>query len=243
MTLKQAKKLIERRMAYEEEPTAFDEAYDYFPFDGANALNDVLVEKFGWAPATSTPSFWGDEPPRLISVEIAPGVFKQVPWGRFSLPNIEGHIETGVARKGNRYTFSLTASIRRKDEQTVRSLFAEVRRYLKSRSIYAGQAIKIRFRDDDGKVLKMPEPKFIDTSKIDPASLIYAADVQASVETTLFTPTSRVHDCLKNAIPVKRGVLLGGPFGTGQPMAGTVASRLAAAARVTYVNIPPPDQT
>src|SRR3546814_17230885 len=60
MTLKQAKKLIERRMAYEEEPTAFDEAYDYFPFDGANALNDVLVEKFGWAPATSTPSFWGD---------------------------------------------------------------------------------------------------------------------------------------------------------------------------------------
>src|SRR3546814_1285429 len=157
MTLKQAKKLIERRMAYEEEPTAFDEAYDYFPFDGANALNDVLVEKFGWAPATSTPSFWGDEPPRLISVEIAPGVFKQEPWGRFSLPNIEGHIETGVARKGNRYTFSLTASIRRKDEQTVRSLFAEVRRYLKSRSIYAGQAIKIRFRDDDGKVLKRSE--------------------------------------------------------------------------------------
>src|SRR3546814_4328946 len=70
MTLKQAKKLIERRMAYEEEPTAFDEAYDYFPFDGANALNDVLVEKFGWEPATSTPSFWGDEQTRLISVEI-----------------------------------------------------------------------------------------------------------------------------------------------------------------------------
>src|SRR3546814_15108065 len=88
----------------------------------------------------------------------------------------------------------------------------------------------------------MPEPKFIDTSKIDPASLIYAADVQASVETNLFTPISRVHDCLKNGIPVKRGVLLGGTFGTGKTMAATVASRLAVDPGVTYLYIRSADQ-
>lgn len=234
--------LLERRKEYEEEETAFSETYDVAPWDGAHALAEVLIRKFGWAPATSTPGFFGDTPPKLISVEVAPGEFKRVPWGRFSLPNIHGFVQTTVSKKGNRYTFALHASIKRLDEETVRSLFQEVREYLKTGSIYQGKAIKIRFRDDDGDPLEMPEPKFLDTSKIDPAGLIYAADVQASVETNLFTPIQRVHDCIANGIPVKRGVLLGGTFGTGKTMAATVASRLAVDAGVTYVYIPRADE-
>lgn len=234
--------LLERRKEYEEEETEFSETYDVMPWDGAHALAEVLIQKFGWAPATSTPGFFGDTPPKLISVEVAPGEFKRVPWGQFSLPNIQGFIQTGVSKKGNRYTFQLRASIKRLDEETVRSLFEEVREYLKAGSIYQGKAIKMRFRDEDGDPLEMPEPKFIDTSKIDPASLIYAADVQASVETNLFAPISRVRDCLANGIPVKRGVLLGGTFGTGKTMAATVASRLAVDAGVTYVYVPRADE-
>lgn len=242
MSLKQASDLIKRRFEYEQEETAFTEAYDVAPWDGAHALAEVLIQKFGWAPATSTPGFFGDTPPQLISVEVAPGEFKRVPWGRFSLPNITGYIQTGVSMKNNRYTFSLGARIKRVDEETIRSLFEEVREYLKTGSIYQGKAIKIRFRDDDGNPLEMPEPKFIDTSKIDPAGLIYAADVQAAVETNLFTPVQRVHDCIANGIPVKRGVLLGGTYGTGKTMAATVASRLAVDAGVTYVYIPRADE-
>src|SRR5206468_7978673 len=89
MTLPQAMDLLERRAEYEKEVTAFSESYDVLPLDGAHALAEVLINKFGWAPATSTPGFWGDTPPQLISVETAPGVFKTVPWGRFSLPNIK----------------------------------------------------------------------------------------------------------------------------------------------------------
>jgi len=234
--------LINRRKEYEDEVTEFSESYDVMPWDGAHALAEVLIAKFGWAPATSTPGFFGDSPPKLINVETAPGVFARVPWGRFSLPNIEGFVETGVSRKGARLTFSLRATIKRLDEETVRSLFEEVRNYLKTGSIYQGKAIKMRFRDDDGNPLKMPEPKFMDTSSTDPDSLIYAADVQAAVETNLFTPIQRVHDCIANGIAVKRGVLLGGPFGTGKTMAATVAARLAVDAGVTYVYIPRADE-
>lgn len=242
MSLEQAADLIKRRAEYEQEETAFSETYDVLPFDGAHALAEVLIAKFGWAPATSTPGFFGNRPPHLISVEVAPGEFKRVPWGRFSLPNIKGHVETDVGMKDGRYTFSISARILRVDEETVRSLCAEVREYLKEGSIYKGKALKIRFRDDDGDALQMPEPKFMDTSKIDPNGLIYAADVQAAVETNLFTPVRRVHDCIANGISVKRGVLLSGTYGTGKTMAATVASRLATDAGVTYLYVPRADE-
>lgn len=235
MTLKQAMDLLERRAEYEKQTTAFREEYDVLPYDGAHALAEVLIKKFGWAPATSTPSFFGDIPPKLINIEVAPGKFTVVPWGRFSLPNVKGYIETSVAKKDGRYTFAISATILRMNEATVRSLFAEVREYLKEGSIYKGKAIQMRFRDDDGDALEMPEPKFLDTSKIDPKALIYAQEVMDAVETNLFTPVSRVLDCIANGIPVKRGVLLAGTYGTGKTMAATVASRLATDVGVTYV--------
>lgn len=242
MTLKQAMDLLERRAEYEKEVTSFNEAYDVLPLDGAHALAEVLIAKFGWAPATSTPGFFGDTPPQLINVETAPGVFASVPWGRFSLPNIKGYIETSVGLKNGRYTFKIDATILRMNEETVRSLFAEVRAYLKTGSIYKGKAIKMRFRDEQGQPLRMPEPSFLDTSRIDPNGLIYAQDVMDAVETNLFTPVSRAADCIANGIPVKRGILLSGTFGTGKTMAANVASRLATDAGITYVYVPRADE-
>jgi transitional endoplasmic reticulum ATPase len=242
MDIPDAIELLERRQEYEQEETAFAESYDVMPFDGAHALAEVLIAKFGWAPATPTPGFFGSRPPKILSIETGPDQFKKVPWGRFSLPNIAGYVETSVNQKRGRFVFSIAANVLRKDEETVRSLCEEVREYLKTGSIYQGKAIKIRFRDDDGDVLEMPEPSFIDTSKIDPNGLIYAKDVQAAVETNLFTPIKRIEDCLANNIPVKRGVLLGGVYGTGKTMAATVASRLATDNGITYVYVPRADE-
>lgn len=242
MTLEQAIDLLERRKEYEQEVTELNASFDVLPFDGAHALNEVLRAKYGWAQATATPGFFGSRPPKMLTIEIAPNVFREVPWGRFNLPNVKGHIECDVSFKNGRYTFAIEAQILRRDEAAVRSLFDAVRDYLKTGSIYKGKAIKIRFRDDDGDHLRMPQPSFIDTTKIDPNSLIYAKDVQAAVETNLFTPISRVQDCIDNGIAVKRGVLLGGTYGTGKTMAATVASRLAVDAGVTYVYIPRADE-
>jgi transitional endoplasmic reticulum ATPase len=242
MTLRQGIDVLQRREKYEQEETAFSDSYNVFPFDGANALQEVLIAKYGWAPATFTPSMFGKQPPQMIRIEVAPNVFKEVPWGRFSLPNIKGYIETSWTRKDGRVVFAIEARILRMNEKEVRSLFEDVRTYLKTGSIYKGQAIKLRFRDNDGEVLQMPEPKFMDVSKIDPNGLIYAHDVQDAVETNLFTPIRRVQDCLDNGVNVKRGVLLGGAFGTGKTMAAQVASRLAVDNGLTYVYVPRADE-
>ncbi len=234
--------LLKSRQEFLETDVNMQETFDVFPWDGANALDRVLTEKIGWAAATATPGFFGPRPPQLISIDVGPGKKCQVPWGSFSLPNVVGLLSTGMSKKGSRIVFQLSATVKRKDEATVRRVFEEMRQYLKANSIYRGQAIRMRFLDNDGNELQMPEPTFMETGKLRPEHLIYSSEVADSINTNLFTPISRVHDCIANGIPVKRGVLLGGPFGTGKTLAATVAATLAVEAGVTYLYVPRADE-
>lgn len=231
--------LIHRRMKFEEETVELSETFDAFPWDGAYALEQVLVKTFGWAPSETKPGgfFTPPQPPQLVSVEVRPGVFRSVAWGMFSLPTVDGTVDCTVNRKDGMVRFAIEATVKRKDESTIKKLFADVREHLRQHSIYRGQAIKLRFRDDEGKVLAMPEPKFIDTTLIDPADLIYSREIESSLETNLFTPIKRVADCIANDIPVKRGVLLGGDYGTGKTMGARIAAKYAVDNGLTYVTV------
>lgn len=242
MSYDQAIELLKRRKKYETEETNFLETFDVFPWDGAHAINVVLKEKFGWASQTPTPGFFGDTPPAMITVEVGPNLFTQVPWGSFSLPGVAGRMETGVGAKDGRMCFQLSAVVQRKDEATIQDIFARVRSYLNQNSIYRGQAIKIRFRDDNGKKIRMPEPKFMDLNGTHEDMVIYSDDVQAQVKTNLFVPVTRVHDCLLNDIAIKRGVILGGPYGTGKTMAAMVAAKLATDNGITFVYVAHADE-
>ena len=237
MTLGDAAVLIKRRMEYESQKTQVQEAFNCFPLDGAVQLDWVLNDKYGWAPAVATPGFFRDNPPTLISVAIGPHETKQVPWGRFLLPNVEGHIDCGVTMKGNRYCFQLSATMLRRDEPEVRALFNTLRDRINSHSIYRGKAIRINFLDSDGDAITNPEPTFLDTEAVEPEMLILSEHVYRAVNTSLFTPIRRTADCFANGIPVKRGILLGGTFGTGKTLIAHVASKHAVDAGITFLYI------
>ena len=242
LSMEDAVELLERRIAYDAQEVAFSQNFEVFPWDGANALDRVLTNRYGWAPATATPSMFGPQPPQMITIDVGYGVRKEVAWGRFSLPNIAGFIQCSADKVRGRLVFKVDAKVLRRDEKNIKELFAELRIELLNNSIYRGKAFKMRFRNEDGEVLAMPEPQFINHLDIDPATLVYATDVQNAIETNLFTPIQRIRDCKANGIPVKRGVLLGGMYGCGKTLAAKVAARYAVENEVTYLYVQRADE-
>lgn len=234
--------LIKRRKRYLEEEVEMVEVFNVFPWDGAYSLNTVLTKKFGWSPAEATPSFFESNPPKMVTIDIDHDKKATIPFGRFSLPNVDGHIDCSATRKNGRVVFAIEATVLRKDEQTIKELFAELHAELKVSSIYRGKAFKLRFRDERGRQIAVPEPKFMDTTDIDEGMLVYPHETQMAIETNLFTPIQRIRDCIANDIPVKRGVLLGGTFGTGKTMAAKVASKYAVQNGLTYLYVTRADE-
>lgn len=242
MTLLAAIELIQRRIKYLTETVTMQETFPAFPWDGAAALDRALSAKFGWTTQEATPGFFGDTPPKLISIEVGPGKRRKVPWGRFSMPGVTGFLQTGLEQVGNLYYFQLIAQVTRGDEATIQDIFDRVRTELTERSIYRGKAFRIKFLKEDDEVDPMPQPAFIDTDSIDPDMLVYSETVQSAIETNLFTPITRAQDCLDNKIPLKRGILLGGKYGTGKTLAANVAAKLAVEHGITYLYIPNTDE-
>jgi transitional endoplasmic reticulum ATPase len=239
LSIKAAIDLLYRRAEYLETSIDISEKFDVFPLDGAYALSQVIISKYGWQEGKPIVSMFGEQKPQVLRISSGVDTKVDVPWGQFELPNVKGQLTTGIDKgPSGRAIFVLSAEVKRKDEETVRALFDDLRAYLKENSLYRGKAIKIRFRNEDGEALGMPEPEFMDLNDIYPENLILNKDLAASVNANLFTPIQRVQDCLQNGIKVKRGVLLGGNYGTGKTLAATVAARLAQDNDITYIYTP-----
>jgi transitional endoplasmic reticulum ATPase len=239
MTITDAIDLLYRRAEYLETTVNITEKFDVFPLDGAYGLSQVIIDRFGWQEGKPIRTMFGETKPKILQVPSGPHTKVDVPWGHFELPTVSGKLMTGVDEgPAGRAVFVLTAEVKRRDEGTVRGLFDALREYLNHNSLYRGKAIKIRFRDDDGDPIPMPEPEFLDLADVQVNNLILNDDLASSVKANLFTPIERVTDCLQNDIKVKRGVLLGGNYGTGKTLAAMCAARIAEDNNITYIYSP-----
>jgi transitional endoplasmic reticulum ATPase len=233
MTEKEAIVALERKRAEQNEWVKIHEPTTAYPLDGALAMMKAIAEQYGWANLRPTPGFFGPNPPTMVAVSISPSEKVQVPWGRIEIPGIEGHLQTGIYEVKGRPAFVIGGEVRRKNERAIATLAARVREIVAEESIYRAKAIKINFGTFDS--IEDYNPTFMDLSQVDPSQLILSADVMDAVNTSVFTPIERTELCRTHKIPLKRGVCLAGPYGTGKTLTARVTAYKAVTNGWTYI--------
>lgn len=237
MSLKDAIKVLREADEINESEIQVNEEIDAFPLDGAHALSLAIEQMFGWSFQRPKPTMMGPKPPERIQIEVNPGENVYVPWGVIALPGISGDIETCVVTSEDGTTkLGVIGVIKKKDEKQIHKLCDLTRKIVKEKSLYKGRAIDVDFRPKNNQPIK---PKFMDISRPenDSTELILSRDVQEDFECNVLTPIRSAHECREKNIPLRRGVLLYGPFGTGKTLSAGVVARVAIEHGWTFIFI------
>jgi transitional endoplasmic reticulum ATPase len=233
MTTGEAITALTRLQRAEETPVTVHEEVEAFPLDGAHAMSMALREIYGWVEAVPKPGMFGPVPPKVINLEIGFGKQTQVIWGMFRVPNVSGALETGMTRKEGRLIFCIEGTVLKKEQAVVKRIADRTREIARAHSIYKGKAIRVR--TDGNQIDAQNQPRFLDTSRVDERELVFSDELMTQVTTNLFTPIEKTDLCRKNRVPLKRGVLLEGPYGTGKTLTAFVTAKKCEANGWTFI--------
>lgn len=240
MGLRESAEILHRKADEEEQEVNINEIIDALPWDGAQAFIKAVDDLFGWGilQAEKRQTFFGTVkiPPTMRTIRTGPGKrdTMQVFWGEVYVPQIDATLQTRATLHQGKMVFAITGEIQKKNRHKVEQLIALARIYAYERSIYKGKAFRM-FVDKNGVVEAEREPEFI---KLDPSlqsDLVFSEKVQGQLNTNLFAPIMFPKACRDLGIPLKRGILLEGPYGVGKSMTAAVTAQLAVDHGFTFI--------
>lgn len=230
MTPRSAIKFLTKHIEQEEEITAFQRTFNYRPWDGAHAMQSALKKMFGTTGiAQATFSLFGKNPPKLITIDVGVGQQIQVPWGAIEFPPLNGMIHTGQSQHPEYgLLFQIVVEAPRKWRSHIEGLFKAIENELKENSIYRGKAF-------NGAEM----PQFIDPFAIDRSKVVYTEDVERQLEANIWGVLRHTDVQRKAGLPLKRAVLLKGPYGTGKSLAAGITGQEAVSNGWTFIQCRP----
>lgn len=230
MTVRQAIKFLQRRLEQDEEESNYERIFNYRPWDGAHALQSALKKTFGTAGiGKTTYSFFGPNPPELKTINVGVEETAQVPWGAVAFPALEATLHLGATRNREKgLLFKLVVTAPTKYAAHVNGLFKVIEDELKSNSIYRGRAFN-----------GAEEPDFINPYSVDPKKVVYTEDVYTQLDANVWGLIEHTAIQEQMGMPLKRAVLLAGPYGTGKSLGAMLTAQRAQDNDWTFIQCRP----
>jgi transitional endoplasmic reticulum ATPase len=118
--------------------------------------------------------------------------------------------------------------VRQKSKPAVKALADLTRKLVRETSIYKGKALRMYFPDytQENFDPSTDMPKFIDLRSVNPKALIFGQAVQDQIDVSLLTPIRKTAIARAQRIPLKRGILLHGPWGVGKTLTAYVTAAI-----------------
>lgn len=223
MTYEVAIDQLKKKMELDEKIINVNADLACFPLEGAVALGEAIAEIYGFTLVAGNPSFFGERPPVFYNVPAGfepdgTEKFKTATLGRIQPPRFEGgylqvHPVNGVSMR-------VAGEIKRKFEPEVKRILQKTQELLRLKSIYTGQAVMLDLSWLANKEEFNPTahaPKIVNTHKIKPGELILNDRVEFELNTHVWSPIKKTK-LARQLGPLKRGVMLMGPYGTGKSL-------------------------
>jgi transitional endoplasmic reticulum ATPase len=227
---------LKRKLEEDSQEVQIVEKFDMTVPEGAIALFRALNDLYGFVDHMRTPGFFGSKPPALIKVQTSPTESVTIPWGRFGVPGVTGYIETNVRWQDSVPYFGLSANVSGRYKGEIERLAQAVR--LQHVAIYKGKSIRVAFPSmEEATAMEDFFPQFITLTDVSKDDLIFTDDVQELVEVALFTPIEKTQFCREYGVPLKRGILLEGPYGVGKTLTVNVAAKLCERNGWTFIQV------
>lgn len=227
-TLQQAVSFLGQRIDEEEREQVFVRDYPYRPWDGAYNCYQTLVEMFGAVGAKEREGMFGQKiPPHRIAIQVGPGETVEVPWGDFTVPIFENTLFSTGATQSEEYgqVFRLSIVGPRKYRHEFEGFFRALQARLDAgNSIYQGKAITGQ---------QMPE--FLDLSGVDPTKVTYSNEVLEQLNANVWAVMQYTEEHRALGLPLKRSILLAGPYGTGKTLAAYLTAKDATESGWTFI--------
>lgn len=233
-TLSQAVKFLQKKEAEEERETEFTHTFNYRPWDGAYSMWNVLKRTFGAVAHKDSlvQTFFGkmEAPPKMLSIPTGVGKTEQVPWGRLEIPFLPNVLfNTGSVNhmeKGPLFKLDVTGAKKYRFE--IQGIFRLIQEELDTNSMYRGKAF-------DGQDM----PEFIDVHSVDRSKVVYSEEVMTQLTASVWAQLRHTKEFERLGTPLKRAVLIHGPFGTGKTLACLLTGQEAIANGWTFIKARP----
>lgn len=219
MTLTELHRFIGRKIDEDSEITRWFREYDYAPWDGAVCAFNAIRRCFGMVSVTG--AFNGAS---FIDIPIdAYGNTLSVPWGNLIIPGLDDvrfALDSSYGEFGQKFIISAKGPRSRRFE--VQGVFEIVREELEVNSIYRGKAFDQAMR-------------FLPLDGVDRSKVVYSGDAHDQLQANLWSLLQYTDRMVARGLPLKRTVVLEGPYGTGKTLAAYLTAKVAAENGWTFV--------